>query len=193
MASSFVVWEDKNIDGMVSLGGIQNMPKTSRLLFAKPLAADFPPDVTMAMRSDRPDNTILTDCLHNTDSILVASEKLTDFLRERELAHLEYLPLTVLDHRGKKLKTSYFIVHPVELVECVNAKASGGKPSLMTPGMLMSIRKLVLDEPRIPATRQIFRAKEFPGPLLVRRELATAIDAAGFVGPRWVELTKFPE
>jgi len=193
MASKYVVWQYKNIDGMVSLGDLTNLPKTSRLLYGKPVADGYPSDVSMAMRADRPDDTVLTDSLLNTDSIIVASEKVVDVLRGKEIAKVEYLPVAIIDHRGKKVKTSYFIVHPLELVdEIVDGKASGGKTHPMDPGEFLTIKKLVLDEKKIPADRALFRAAQYPSPVIVRRDIAEALDAAGVVGPRWVEPSAFP-
>jgi hypothetical protein len=193
MASKYVVWRYKNIDGIVSLGGLNNLPKTSRLLFGKPVAEGYPSDVSMAMREDRPDDTILTDSLLNTDSIVVASEKAVEVLRGKEVTKVEYLPVAIIDHKGKKVKTNYFILNPLEpIADIVDGKASGGKVSPIKPGTFLTIQKLVLDEKKIPADRALFRAAQYPSPVIVRREIAEALDAAGVVGPRWVEPSKYP-
>jgi hypothetical protein len=57
----------------------------------------------------------------------------------------------------------------------------------------VSIQKLVLDEAKIPADLQLFRASEYPAEILVRKELAEAIDAAQIQGPRWIDPLQFPE
>jgi hypothetical protein len=193
MSNGFVVFGYKRIDGKVSLDRLVNVDDAFDLMYGRPRAKGWPSDASFSMRADRKDNTILTDTLSNTDSLIIASEKLVALLRGRNVASMEYLPLTIFDHKKKPVKTQYYILNPVSLVDCVDVKASGGKASPLDPDALGSIERLVLDERRVPADRQIFRTKSYPQEYVVRKELAEAMDAAGIVGPRWIDPLTFPE
>lgn len=187
MSRNFVVWDYQRIDGRVRVDELKNVKDDHELVFGRSRAADFPRDAQFLMDPDFPTNTVLTDSLYNTDSLIVASQRLVDFLASRRIPSVEYLPVTIIDHKKKPVKARYFIVNPVGLVDCVDAAASGGTPDLILPTTLMSIERLVLDESRIPADRQIFRTVQVNSPVIVRKALADAIDAAKFVGICWVD------
>ena len=94
---------------------------------------------------------------------------------------------------GKPFKEVYFIVHPVEPVECLDLKKSGAKIDKFNKDVIESVKKLVLDKKRIDPKRELFRAKRFYDVIFVRRELAESLDEAGFSGLRWIELSDYPE
>ena len=52
---------------------------------------------------------------------------------------------------------------------------------------ISEVEKLVLDESRI-GDRKLFRINNYFNIVLVRRDLAKAIDDAGFEGMRWKEI-----
>jgi hypothetical protein len=57
----------------------------------------------------------------------------------------------------------------------------------------METKRFVLDESKIDQDRELFRPKYLHFATLVRRDLAQAIEAEGFVGILWLELSDFSE
>jgi hypothetical protein len=190
---AFVVWEQPAIDGACEVGDLTGVPDDFELIFAVPRAATFPADATLAMDLDYPNDTILTDSLFNTSLLRVGSAPLQELLAGWPVQHIEYLPVTILDHRRKVVKAPYFILHPVGLVDCVDPAASGAVPSALDPDVILVMDRLVIDEAKVPPDRSLFRPASFPRMVLARRDLAEAIDRAGLTGIRWVELADYPE
>jgi hypothetical protein len=136
---------------------------------------------------------LLTDNVDNTDSCAVVSAKLAAVLRARPVAKMEYLPVSIIDHKGKVASKDYFILNPLELVDCIDRKKSKFREDDMVPGDIEKIFNLVLDEKRIPKDRGVFRVKGFAEMTLASRDLADELTAAKFVGLRWVPAKGNPE
>jgi len=153
----------------------------------------FPETATFEMNPEFPDNTLLADNLRNTASAIVASNGLKRYLESQAGPKVEYLPVTILDHRGKVASRDHFIVHPIDPVDCLDLKKCQPTWNRIQKTWINRVRHLVLQEDKVPADRFLFRPKAFHRVILVRRELAEAIERKGFTGVRWLELDEFPE
>lgn len=193
MPSNYVIWAHGLVDGGCVLGALAGVERRFDLLAGVPRAAGFPLNASFAMDPEYPDDVTLTDSLFNTDMLVIASGRLATLFDERAAPALERLPVTIFDHRGRSVHMPYFILHPLEPVDCLVLDRCGAKRSRITPSMIKEIRHLVVDEARIPANRLLFRPLDFPRVTLIRRDVAAEIDSRGFNGMRWVELDNYPE
>lgn len=189
----YVIWKYASYPGACVLQNLTGLEATFRLNNGTPLAADFPPGVAFHMNPDFPNDLALGDSLLNSDMLVIGSARLKEFLAAREIAKLEFLPVGIVDHKGRLGREPYFVVHPVEPVDCLNRAQSVFKASVMNPAKISEVSKLVLSEEAIPRDRQIFRLAGYWNLTLVRRDLADAITTAGFSGIRWIELSAHPE
>jgi hypothetical protein len=142
------------------------------------------------MNPEFPLDTVLVDAPWNLEQWIVISPRVRDFLQARDVGHVEYLPVKIIDHRGRVASRDYTIAHPVGPVDCIDMKKS---KFVWDPEMdeMESLRRVVLREDRIPSDRHLFRLAKFYQPVVVRRHLAQALDAEGFTGIRWTELNKY--
>ena len=190
MKSSFVIWDSKVVPHACVLKELVGVEKPYRLRKGLSVAADFPDDAAFTMNADFPNNILLTDNLINTDEMIVASAKLKHFLERQELSHLEYLPVTILNHKGKPASRDYFIVHPIDPVDCLDIKKSQPEWSAIDKTLIESVEKLVINE-EVVKNRALFKPKSFYQVILTARRLSTAIDKEGFVGTNWIELDQY--
>lgn len=192
-ASDLVIWAPKKVRNAVSLEALEGFEDEFELSEGVPLAARFPEDALFRMDPELPDNTVLTDNLVNKNMLVVASRRLKELLERFALEKVEYLPVTILDHRGRPTKVEHFIVHPLDPVDALDADASGADFSPIDDTVIDEIEKLVLDEDELDPKRRFFRLQGLWEVTLVHREIAAAIDKAGFTGVRWIELDSYPE
>jgi hypothetical protein len=118
---------------------------------------------------------------------------LRDWLVKRQIPKVEYLPVSIVDHRGRVASADYVIVHPVEPVDCIDRERSEFSESRITPGQISRFSKMVIDEARVPADREIFRLQGFWGATLVRAGLVRDLSAAGFSGLSFLPVSNYPE
>lgn len=172
---------------------------------AKTFADGFPSDVVYVIDGDPvaqpgpaspgrpllPASLGLSDSLRNTDSFMVVSEPLKQLIAQHE-QRVEFLPVTLVTPKKKRLAVPYFIVNPLAAVDAIDRKKSklrwedgGGSDDTITT---MGSKLLVLDEQRVPADRSLFLLKHLDYVVVVRNTLAEAIRAAKLTGVRWVPI-----
>jgi hypothetical protein len=173
------------------LDEIVNFDDTHHFMLGKSLAKTFPDNVKIRMSADMPRDNVLTDFLENSESLLVVSGRLKEFLEERKLKALEYLPVIILNHKGKPVKEPYFIANPFDHVDCLELKASQPRYSQVRKQSIDRIERFVLDPERIDPERELFKIKNLDGHTLVSRDLADAITKAKFTAIGWMKLEDY--
>lgn len=191
--SNYVIWENKMVANSCVLDQLHGMDEEHKFREGVSLAETFPENAFYTMDPDFKNNTLMTDCMFNTDELIVASRAVRNFLERQGVKKVEYLPVKILNHKRKAVKEEYFIVHPVDNVDCLNVERCGATWSEMLEGQIDKVERLVLDEAKIGPERVLFRCRQFYLVTLVRRDLAEAIAREAFSGMRWVELEKYPE
>jgi len=185
MAFDYVFWAAVVGDNTVRLTHLEGFSEDFELEEGIAHAHDYPDDARFAMSPDWPNSTILADHLSNISSLVVISPRLHDFVSTRADEKTEFLPTRVMDHKGKQLAERYWIVNPVGQAACLDGERCG-----VSKEMGISIEQMshfAVVDAAVPRERRLFRMERLARYVLVHRELAKAIDAAGFTGNRWVE------
>jgi len=188
MSNKLVIWDSASVPNAVVLGDNSEFENPWELRKGVSRINNWPADFHYKMNPDFPHDTLLVDNLINTHSTVVVSPKLRAFLEARGVKKVEYLPVTILDHRGRPASQEYCIVHPIDPVDCLDLAASQPHFSAIDKTTIQRVKKLVVDEARLDPEREFFRAKGFGSVTFATRALAEAVSQAKFVGVRWKEL-----
>ncbi|GAA5182349.1 hypothetical protein GCM10025771_31430 [Niveibacterium umoris] len=191
--SNYLIWKYESYPGSCVLKDMTGLDMTYRLNDGTPLAFGFPSNVSIHMNPDYPDDLVLGDSLRNSDMLIIASARLKDILAARQIPKLEFLPVSIIDHKGSIASSDYAVIHPVDPVDCLDREKSIYETGFLDPDAIGDISKLVLDEALIPPDRQIFRLAGYWDLNFARRDLAEALTAAGLTGIRFIELSAHPE
>jgi len=191
MQSDYVIWDAKDVPNACVLDKLNGVERQWEFREGVPRAAMFSENAVFTMDPDYPYNILMVDNLPNIHMLIVASRKLREFIETRKPEKVEYLPVTILDHRGRVASKDYFIIHPIHPVDCLNLDECGVRWSTLDENHISRLKRLVINESKINRKRVLFRIKFFGAVVLVRRDLAEAIDDKGFTGIRWVELTDY--
>lgn len=188
---NYVIWKAKDEGNSCVLNKIQGLEDAYELKEGISRQGDFSQGVFFQMDPEYPKNIKLSDCLINLSNVPLVSKRLKEFLMARKLKNVEYLPVTIINHKGRVASDEYFVVNPLNHPDCLNIDESECTWSHIIPTDIIGVKKLVIDENRIDPELSIIGIKYFYNPVLVKRELADAISREGFTGIRWVELEKF--
>ena len=181
----FFVWDSKDEGNTCVLSVIQKVKKTGRLSLGIELLADWPSDAYFSMDPEFPRDMGLADNLKNFNSVAIISGPLMQFLEEKGVTNTEFLPVGIINHKGKPVVGKYFIVNPIHPQDCLDVKTSEPEYYSISPTKVSNVQRLVLDPKRIAPEVAIFRVKNFGAPIVIRAELANEIVAAGFTGISW--------
>ncbi|WPB76674.1 hypothetical protein KYC5002_47760 [Archangium violaceum] len=187
----YLVWDRRDEGNSCALLTPEEVERDWELSEGVPRAANFSPDALFRMSDRHKKNTGLTDNLINMRRLIVASARLKDFLQFRALKNVEYLPVSIINHKGKVASSEYFIVHPIHPQECLDLQASTPRYSHINPTDIATVKKLVVDPTKIDPDVSLFKLKNYGRPTLIRRQLADEILKAGFRGVSFLELHEY--
>jgi hypothetical protein len=151
-------------------------------------AETWPSDGQFEMNEAYPDRLQLEDVVFNRNNVLVISEKLRAFLEVNVLKNNEALPVRLINHKGRAVDEPYFILHQLELQDCIDEAQSEVRRNPLDPDSFMSVKKLVIDESKIDPEVRLFRMATYPALPLFRRDLADDIQKGGFTGIEFGEI-----
>jgi hypothetical protein len=144
-------------------------------------STSFPDGVELRM-SARAGGKAVRDVVRNTLGMVILSARARAVLDTVARAPMEYLPLVIIDHKGRRSAQPTFIANVLGRVDCVDLSASAFEESSMRAGEFFSLSKLVLDPKRIDPQRNLFRIAQWPRLILVSDEVASALTAADLSG-----------
>ena len=195
MISNFLIW-DASLDSKKNfcvLDDLENVEDGFELTEGAPREHNFPDNAMLAMDPEYPKSIALADNIFNVSELIVASKALKKFIEERSKINVEYLPVTIKNHKQRVASNDYYIVHPIHLQDGLDIKKSICTWSTIIKDKVNEVERLIIDENRIEPEVTLFRLKYFYRPILVRRDLAEAISEADFTGTRWIELNEYIE
>ena len=184
---NFVAWKARSGMNLCSLSRIDNVENPIDLQKGLPMD-DWPENAVMIMDANYPKALKLEDNVYNLRSFIVASKALKDVVEEQNPPDVQFLPVAIQNHKGKIASRDYFIIHPTRLEDCIEIEKSGVEWNPIDEDIISVWETLVVDEARINPTSILFRFKQAPTKILVRRELADALESAGFSGLRFVNI-----
>jgi len=187
----YLVWNNLPYQNVCLLDVIENVEPQSNLLRGVLLQKTFPTDALMKMSARHKKDTGLNDDLPNLHDCKVCSKPLVDFLKRRNLKNVEYLPIKIINHKGKVASDEYFIVHPISPQDALDVKASKPKYNQLIKTEINKVENIILDKSRLDPEVKIFRLASYFFPVLIEKELAKEMEAEGFKGPYFEELDEY--
>ena len=149
----------------------------------------FAADACFQMSDDFPKDVKLVDVLFNTNRFLLGSESFVELLRKlKALEQNDIHQVAIVNHKGRREKAPYFIVHQYNYPKCVDRRSTVGVPSKIDPEEYIALTTLVLDESRIDPKLAIFRPREWNKRPFFRRDVSEKITAAGVTGLEFTEI-----
>jgi hypothetical protein len=190
MPVNYLVWTAAPIEHSFALHRLSDVPDFYEIVEGVPRAAGFPVGVTHTVSKDYPHDMLQQDVFRSPHRVFLTSTELKVFLGRQALKNVEFLPVTLLDHRSKPVG-NYFILHPIDPVDCLDVAASQAKPNPVDKDYFYEIKQIVLKPEKVNPQLEIFRIKGLFDQIIIRRDLAAAMDAQGFTGVAWTELAAF--
>lgn len=170
---------------------IENFRRSYKLLRGREVADEFPTDAAYRMNRDFPDDLGMEDAVFNLDQQLIVSERLRAFLEEREVSGVEYLPVSLLNHKGRPIKEPYAIANLLRHIDCVDKDATEHEWNPLKETAMIKVKNLTIDPERVPDDAVLFRLVHVADVIGVRRDLAQAMEDAGFTGISFTDFADY--
>ncbi|MCC6418737.1 MAG: hypothetical protein IT429_10920 [Gemmataceae bacterium] len=178
---SFLLWRDAYEEGFCKVNAPQGIERLFELSRGVSRAAGFPDDAYCEMDADYPKDIQLSDNLYGT-SYAIVSLRLRQELEKAGVANVEFLPIKILNHKGRVASKDYFLMNPLTVCDCIDVDKSGVKWNAIAKDKISRCAGLVLRADQVPPDCRMFRPKFWTNLILVRTELADQLSAAGLLG-----------
>jgi hypothetical protein len=189
--SDWLIWDAVYQPGFCVCTTLQGYEEAFKLKRGSPVGEAFPEDAHFDMNPDFPDDIKLGDNIKNTGGFILVSKALRDLLETAGASNLEYLAVRIINHKGRLASADYFIINPLAVYDAIDFAQSVVKRNNINPDSLSSVSKLVIDPSKVPPEATLFRLKAFERRVVVRRQVADRLTAAGLVGIGFTDVTTF--
>lgn len=181
MESKFFIWRASYKDGFCVIQPPEGIIKSYQLNRGISRAEGWSPDTVCRMNPEFPKDIQLADNLIGT-GLAVVSDQMRELLIKEEINNIEFLPVTILNHKGRVASNDYSIMNPLDVIDCIDLDGSIVKWNLIKKDLISGCKQLVLKEDAVPIECKIFRPKFWPTEILIRTELVEKLFSAGFTG-----------
>lgn len=191
MSSEFLIWNSNYTEGFCVITKLRGFKDVWLLRKGDSLSDKWPDDVTFTMSPEYPKDIKLSDNLFEGSYRVVSGrvkEVLTPLVGN---SIVEFLPVSILNHKGRIASKDYFIMNPLDKIDCIDLESSGVDWNAIDPSKISSCEKLVINEDTVPDETVMFRPKFWLNTILLRRELAAGLSAAGLTGLLFLEPSKY--
>lgn len=188
---SFLMWKAKFVEGYCVCKTLEGFDDGHKLKRGAPVADRFPDDAVFRMDPEFPKDLQLGDVIRNDGGFLLVSRRVRQCVEDYQVENTEYLPVRIINHKGRIASEDYFLINPLQIVDAIDLDKSDIKWNNIRSDLISSVRKLVIDENRVPVNSKMFRLRYLPRRVILHEDLASAIDSAGFIGITFVPVDKF--
>jgi hypothetical protein len=188
--ANYVAWGTSPLGGLATLLPIENVSDAYELSEGISRADGFPPDAAYRMNPSFPRDVVVPDAVQSRGGggIPIVSPRLRELIESFYPPDIEYLSITIYDHKGRVASDEHAIANSYHVVDCLDHDAMGIVWNPLDPMAIMTCERVALDPDALDGTPALFRAKNLEKRVLVRRDLADAIGEAGMSGVYFYEL-----
>ncbi len=130
----------------------------------------------------------VADVIHNAMGYLMVSGRLKKLLKMHCNAEIEFLPFTLLNHKGRIAREDLVMANIVGTVDCVDLENTIGDPEEFYEKTFCEINKLELDLSKIKENLNLFRIASQPCTIIIREDLRGIFESEGITGIEYLEL-----
>jgi hypothetical protein len=191
--ADFVIWGSTYSEGSCVIGrNPEGFPEPGLLIRGVKLFDQWPADVTYRMNPEYPKDIRLTDSLYGPINRVISlplRRRLAELVAADES---EFLPVTIVNHKGRVASKEYFFLNPVGCLDCIDVDKSGIVWNAIDSDRISRARHLTLRAEAVPSTSNLFRPAYMVGVTLLRRAVSDRLAADGFSGLKFSELGRYP-
>lgn len=181
------IWRPRGrVDGECRIRLIEGTDDPFLINYGEPLGQRWSDDAHCDMDPNFPKDIALSDCLAGA-TVLVVSSSVRSVLEQANIVNVEFLPLAIINHKGRVASRDYWAVNPLVFVDCIDQPASGLVWNKIDKSRISGCTSLVLTMQAIPDDVSLFRPLHWPKLVLIKRGLIDRLHAAGLSGFTFVD------
>lgn len=167
---------------------IQKLPDGSPRQFAffeaQPLAPVFPTSATMRFSKGFRKEIKVLDSVASDLSVPIVSARLRAALDQVAPGECEFLPVALLDHKGKVASSDHAILNPLRTADLIDMKLSKYRDTSFNPNQIARVYELHVLPAQVDPAIHIFRATTMQTQIFIDEAVHDAFERAQLTGLR---------
>jgi hypothetical protein len=146
------------------------------------LIKQYPKKAVVQFSSNFPEDRALSDFQENILSAFIISEKVRGVLESLKITNAEYLPVSILDHKGQVVGKNYAFLNLLGGEEALDMEKGVYRMNSLDEGQVGRVKKLVINKKGIRPGMKMFRCSRFRRLVLIDEEVHEAFVDAKLTG-----------
>jgi len=167
---------------------IQKLPDGSPPQFAffeaQPLAPLFPNPATVRFSKGFPKEMKVFDSVASDLSVPIVSARLKAVLDGVAPGECEFLPVALVDHKGKVASPDHAILNPLRTADLIDMKSSKYRTSSFEPNQIATLYELHVLPAQVDPAVHVFRATTMQEQIFIDEAVHDAFQRAQLTGLR---------
>lgn len=163
----------------------EGLPAIHKPAKGLPYRGDYAEGTRFYMDADVPGKNI-PDIVSNVLGLFMVSKRLKAILESHCGPDIEFLRFELVNHKRKVAASDLYLANVLGSVDCVDMGKTLGSRSALDDHQFRKIRRLVLDEERIPEGKPVFRLRANPALIAVSGSVRSDMENAGISGAEFV-------
>ena len=138
-----------------------------------------------------PDDIELSDNYERAGQIVISRRLKEAVEKGLKDHHLQFLPVTILNHKGRVASKDHFLLHSQDLCDCIDLKKSKVKWSPLNKKKIIRCEALVIKADAVPKNLSLFRLQHWGSNIMVSKALADSLLKQKFVGLSFADPAKY--
>jgi len=187
----FVIWGSGYSQGSCVIENPEGFDDEFMLNEGVSLLEQWPERVVCRMDSEFPKDIKLTDNLYGANFPVVSQRIRDAAVALAATSQIEFLPVVILNHKGRVASKDYFIFNPLQTIDCIDVEKSGVTWNSINPDSISRVKQLALRDGSVPGKVDVFRPAHLQRKILLRRSLYEKLSDYGITGLSIEEPEKF--
>lgn len=159
-------------------------PPAYEFFKGKRLARKFPAKATVRFADSFPKFIKVFDVVTSVFGVPIVSGKVRAILEELAEKDHEFLPMTLLDHKGKVASKEHFLLNPLRIEDVVDMQRSKYDRDRFEPDQIRRLMELHMKPAAVPDDVHLFRAKTKLDQIFIDDAVNDAFEKAKVTGLR---------
>jgi len=177
----FWLWRNATQDGYCTIK-TPNMERVWELVQGVSRIQDFPDGIECRMNPQRPKDVGLADNIRGAFFPVISGRLRKALEAEATQNRVEYIPVRIINHKKRLASADYFVLNPLDIVDCIDPEASCVEWNTISPGSISYCKGLVLKEDAIPPGFRLFRLKYWPNNIMIDDDLVANLKRMDLTG-----------
>jgi len=187
---SYLLWSAHTEPGHCVLASTI-IDDVDRLHLGEAVPADFGQPIEYPMNDLFPDDIELSDNYERAGQIVISKRLKEAVEKGLKNHHLQFLPVTIRNHKGRVASKDYFLLHSQDMCDCIDQKKSKVRWSPLNKKKIIRCESLVIKPDAVPKSLSLFRLEHWGSNIVVSKAFADSLLKQKFVGLSFVEPSKY--